>query len=93
MKKFSISYHNESIAVEQDEHFRLIFPGNRWLTIKNQEDFSKTIASSDEATRQNIPSEWVVVSTSGGPDWVNREQLQVLGELINRKAAEQEAKH
>ncbi|GAC1597042.1 MAG: hypothetical protein NVS3B8_09940 [Chitinophagaceae bacterium] len=90
MKNFSIYYHNESIKVETGNYYRLIFPGGRWLMINCQEDYSKTVASSDEDTRQSIPSEWVVVSTSGGPDWVNREQLQVLGELLIRKIQEHE---
>lgn len=88
MKHFSIVYHNDTIKVETGNSYKLIFPDDRWLIMDCKEDYSKTIASSDADTRQQIPSEWVITSTSGGPDWLNREQLQVLGELVNRKVQE-----
>ena len=87
-KNFSIEYHNDSIKVESNGGYRLTWPDKRWLLIKCLEDYSKTQASTDEATRQITPCQWTIESTSGGPDWINREQLQVVGELINRKEQE-----
>lgn len=85
MKNFSVAYHNDTIRVEGDEQYRLTFPDDRWLDVKLQADYSRVVASSDSDTRQTAPEEWVILSTSGGPDWINREQIQVIGELISRK--------
>jgi hypothetical protein len=90
MKHFSIGYHNDNIKVETGDDYRLIFPDGRWLVMDLKEDFSKTIASSDPDIRQHTPTHWVITSTSGGPEWINREQLQVMGELISRKVQEPE---
>jgi hypothetical protein len=90
MKNFSVVYHNNSIKVETVDGYRLVFPDDRWLIMDLKEDFSKTVASSDADTRQQTPTQWVITSTSGGPDWINREQLQVIGELISRKVQEPE---
>ncbi|MEP6749130.1 MAG: hypothetical protein ABJB86_15460 [Bacteroidota bacterium] len=87
-KKFTVEYHNESIRIEKGSHYRLTWHDGRWLTIECKDDYSKTQASSDEGVRQIIPSKWTVIETSGGPDWINREQLQVVGELILRKEPE-----
>jgi hypothetical protein len=90
MKNFSIAYHNDSIKVEAGDSYRLVFPDGRWLIMDFKEDYSKTVASSDADIRQHTPTQWVITSTSGGPDWINRAQLQVMGELINRKVREPE---
>jgi hypothetical protein len=87
-KNFTVEYHNNSIKVEIGDNHRLTWPDGRWLLMNCQEDYSKTQASTDADTRQIAPYQWVVDSTSGGPDWINREQLQVVGELISRKEQE-----
>jgi hypothetical protein len=90
-KKIPVEYHNERIIAETGENYRLTWPDGRWLIMEYKEDHSKTMASSDADSRHITPSLWMVDSTSGGPAWINREQLQVLGELIKRK--EQEYNH
>jgi hypothetical protein len=87
-KNFTLEYHHDSIKVATGDNYQLTWPDGRWLKIHCQEDYSKTEASSDAGTRQMVSSQWVIDATSGGPDWVNREQLQVIGELINRKEQE-----
>jgi hypothetical protein len=87
-KKFTLEYHNESIRIETGSHYRLTWPDGRWLTMECKDDYSKTQASSDASTRQIIPNQWTIIEISGGPDWINREQLQVVGELIVRKEPE-----
>jgi hypothetical protein len=89
-KNLTLEYHNNAITVESGENYRLTWPDGRWLIMNCQEDYSKTQASTDADTRHIIPCQWTVESTSGGPDWINREQLQVVGELIGRKEKEQE---
>lgn len=86
MKHFTIEFHSQAIQVEQNGEIKLIFPDGRWLTMEKREDYSQTVASSDEDSRQSIPTHWAVLRTSGKPDWVNREQVQVLGELVTRHA-------
>ena len=87
-KKFTLEYHNESIRIETGNNYRLTWPDGRWLTMECKDDYSKTQASSDEDVRQITSCQWTITETSGGPDWINREQLQVVGELILRKEPE-----
>ena len=72
------------LLLAENGEYKLTFPDGRWITMEQKEDFSQTVASSDEDSRQNIPTHWIVLRTSGKPDWVNREQVQVLGELVIR---------
>ncbi|MEO6314383.1 MAG: hypothetical protein ABIU63_09735 [Chitinophagaceae bacterium] len=87
-KKFTVVYHNEKIDVQAGEHYRLTWPDGRWLVMDCKDDYSKTPASSDAEARQVISCIWVIETSSGGPDWVNREQLQVIGELLKRREQE-----
>ncbi len=91
MKAFDIEYHNEVIQVSAGNHYKLSYPDDRWLVIQKQTGDTGTVSLFNDNTNYATTSMWVVQSKSEGPDWINREQLQVIGELVVRK--EKEAEH
>lgn len=95
MENFSIDYHNEHISVsdmhiESLEKFRLSYPDGRWLVMEKRPDDSKTVATFNANISYSTATVWAIESKSEGPDWINAEQLQVIGEIIARKAQEHE---
>ena len=95
MENFSIEYHNElirveSIGMETTEKYRLTYEDGRWLTMDKRPDDTKTVATFNANVSYSTATVWVVESKSEGPDWINMEQLQVVGEIITRKAHELE---
>ena len=95
MEKFSIEYHNELIriaahGIESVEKYRLSYDDGRWLIMDKRPDDTKTVATFNANISYSTASVWAVESKSEGPDWVNTEQLQVIGELITRKEQELE---
>ncbi|MEP6727454.1 MAG: hypothetical protein ABJC98_16665 [Bacteroidota bacterium] len=98
MEKFSIEYHNEPISIEpmgieQIEKYRLTYGDGRWLVMDKRPDDTKTVATFNANISYSTASVWAVESKSEGPDWINTEQLQVIGELIARKEQEMENKN
>ena len=95
MEKFSIEYHNEPISIEPTgiapiEKYRLTYGDGRWLVMDKRPDDTKTVATFNANISYSTASVWAVESKSEGPDWINTEQLQVIGELIARKEQELE---
>ena len=90
MKAFDIEYHNQQIQVSGEQNYKLTYPDGRWLVIEKQSGDTGTVSIFNDNAKYGTTSMWVVQSKSEGPDWVNREQLQVIGELVVRKAAENE---
>jgi len=95
MEKFSIEYHNELIriashGIESVEKYRLSYDDGRWLIMDKRPDDTKTVATFNANISYSTATVWAVESKSEGPDWVNTEQLQVIGELITRKEQELE---
>jgi len=90
MKTFEIEYHSESVRVSADENYKLSYPDGRWMIIEQRSDDTGVVSTFNDNTRYGANSVWVVESKSEGPDWVNREQLQVIGELVVRKEMELE---
>ena len=98
MEKFSIEYHNELIRItapetESVEKYRLSYDDGRWLMMSKRPDDTKTVATFNANISYSTATVWTVESKSEGPDWVNTEQLQVIGELIARKEQELENSH
>jgi len=96
MKSFSIEYHNEVIAVEPieaaaNEQYRLGYKDGRWLIMGKRPDDTKTVATYNENISYSTATVWAVENKSEGPDWINPEQLQVIGELVSRKEREMQA--
>jgi len=95
MEKFSIEYHNELISVtplgiESIEKYRLSYQDGRWLIMDKRPDDTKTVATFNANISYSTATVWAIESKSEGPDWINTEQLQVIGEIIARKAQEHE---
>lgn len=90
MKAFDIEYHDERIKVSGDDNYRLTYPDGRWLVLEKQAGDTGTVSIFNDNTNYGTISMWVIQSKSEGPDWVNREQLQVIGELVVRKGKEAE---
>ena len=95
MENFSIEYHNELIRVESigmdlTEKYQLEYEDGRWLTIGKRPDDTKTVATFNANISYSTATVWVIEGKSEGPDWINMEQLQVVGEIITRKAHELE---
>jgi hypothetical protein len=90
MKTFEIEYHDEVIRVSVEDNYKLSYPDGRWLILKKRSDDTGVVSSFNDNTSYSTASVWAVESKSEGPDWVNREQLQVIGELVVRKELELE---
>jgi hypothetical protein len=75
MKTFEIEYHDEIIRVLAEDNYTLSYPDGRWLILEKKSDDAPV---------------WLVKNKSKGPDWMNREQAQVIGELLHRKEMELE---
>ena len=93
MKHFNVEYHNDNIQVSPveglaNEQYRLDYPDGRWLIMGKRPDDTKTVATYNENISYSTATVWAIESKAGGPDWVNTEQLQVIGELIARKEQE-----
>ena len=93
MKSFSIEYHNELISIEpveaaSNEQYRLNYNEGRWLVMGKRPDDTKTVATYNENISYSTATVWAVENKSEGPDWINPEQLQVIGELVTRKEKE-----
>src|SRR3954470_9743356 len=93
MKAFDIEYHNERITVSGEDNYKLTYPDGRWLVIEKQAGDTGTVSIFNDNTNYGTVSIWVIRSKSEGPDWVNREQLQVIGELVLRKEKEAEGEN
>ena len=96
METLSIEYHNELIMVapagiESIEKYKLSYNDGRWLIMHKRPDDTKTVATFNANISYSTATVWAVESKSEGPDWVNAEQLQVIGEIIERKSKEAEA--
>ena len=90
MKEFSIDYHREHIniefiGIEGLEKYRLSYDDGRWLVMDKRPDDTKTVATYNDNISYSTASVWAIESKSQGPDWINREQLQVIGEIISNK--------
>lgn len=90
MKTFEIEYHNEVIRVSAADGYKLSYPDGRWLILEKRSDDTGIVSIFNDNTSYGATSVWAVKSKSEGPDWVNREQLQVIGELVVRKEMELE---
>lgn len=95
MKTFSIDYHREHITIEfigmeSLEKYKLMYEDGRWLIMDKRPDDTKTVATFNDNISYSTASVWAVESKSEGPDWINREQLQVIGEIISNKQKELE---
>jgi len=90
MKAFDIEYHDQRIQVNAENNYKLTYPDDRWLVIEKQSGDTGTVSIFNDNTNYGTTSMWVIQSKSEGPDWVNREQLQVIGELVVRKEKELE---
>ena len=93
MEPFSIEYHNQVIKVlpiegESTDKYKLTYQDGRWLTMDKKPDDSKTVATFNANISYSTSMVWAIEDKSEGPDWVNAEQLQVIGEIITRKAQE-----
>lgn len=85
---FEIVYRNQVIKVVPGKSYRLIFPDGRWLLIGRYPDDTHTTAVDNANISYSTAFVWVIEDKTGGPDWLNPEQVQVLGELIHRKETE-----
>jgi hypothetical protein len=77
-------------GTESIEKYRLSYDDGRWLVMDKRPDDTKTVATFNANISYSTATVWAVESKSEGPDWVNTEQLQVIGELIARKEQELE---
>ena len=85
MKTFEIEYHDEVIRVSAEDNYKLSYPDGRWLILGRRSDDTGVVSTFNDNTNYGTTSLWALESKSEGPDWVNREQLQVIGELVVRK--------
>lgn len=97
MKTFSIEYHNELIRIEpieadseSNEKYKLTYPDDRWLIMDKRPDDTKTVATFNANISYSTATVWAIENKSEGPDWINTEQLQVIGEMIARRQQELE---
>jgi hypothetical protein len=90
MKTFEIEYHNETVRVSAEDNYKLSYSDGRWLVLEKRSDDTGTVSIFNDSTSYGATSVWAIQSKSEGPDWVNREQLQVIGELLVRKEKEAE---
>ncbi len=95
MEKLSIEYHNELISVtpvglESADKYQLTYQDGRWLVMEKRPDDTKTVATFNANISYSTATVWAIESKSEGPDWINAEQLQVIGEIIARKSNELE---
>jgi len=93
MEPLSIEYHNQAIKVspiegESTDKYKLTYQDGRWLIMDKKPDDSKTVATFNANISYSTATVWAIEDKSEGPDWVNTEQLQVIGEIITRKAQE-----
>lgn len=93
MRSFSLSFHNENIRIEavdnvSNKQYQLRYADGRWLVMGKRPDDTKTVATYNENISYSTASVWAIESKSEEPDWINMEQLQVIGELIQRKEKE-----
>ena len=95
MKTFNIEYHNEQIRIEpieadseSSEKYRLDYNDGRWLVMDKRPDDTKTVATFNANISYSTATVWAIEKKSEGPDWINAEQLQVIGEMISRKQQE-----
>lgn len=96
MKTFNIEYHNELISIEPidsetNDKYRLGYQDGRWLVMDKRPDDTKTVATFNANISYSTATVWAIEEKSEGPDWINTEQLQVIGEIIARKAQEHES--
>ena len=85
MKTFEIEYHNEIIRVAADGNYKLSYPDGRWLILEKQLDETGTVSIFNDNINYDVAPVWTIQDKSEGPDWVNKEQAQVIGELALRK--------
>ena len=85
MKTFEIEYHNETIRVAAEGNYKLSYPDGRWLILGKQLDDTGTVSIFNDNINYGAASVWTIQDKSEGPDWVNKEQAQVIGELVLRK--------
>jgi hypothetical protein len=93
MNTFSIDYHNDQIMIESinetsNEQYHLSYRDGRWLVMGKRPDDTKTVATYNDNISYSTATVWAIEKKSEGPDWINMEQLQVIGELISRRAQE-----
>lgn len=88
MKTFEIEYHGETITITPGDGYKLSYADGRWLTIKQQSDDTGVVSIFNDNIDYRTAAVWVIDKKSEGPDWMNREQLQVIGELVSRKEKE-----
>ncbi|MDE3247190.1 MAG: hypothetical protein KGO82_00930 [Bacteroidota bacterium] len=96
MQHMTIEYHGMTIIVQapaedEQQQFRLIFPGDRWLLMSQHPDDTKTVATYNDNISYSTGTVWAIDEQSQGPDWINAEQLQVLGEIVLRKTQQKAA--
>jgi hypothetical protein len=87
---FDIVYQDQVIKVTPDSHYRLTFPDGRWLLVGRHPDDTRTTSVENANISYSMAFVWVVEDASAGPNWLNHEQVQVIGELIKRKETELE---
>jgi len=85
MKTFEIEYHNETIRVTAEGNYKLSYPDGRWLILGKQMDDTGTVSIFNDNINYDVAPVWTIQDKSEGPDWVNKEQAQVIGELVLRK--------
>jgi hypothetical protein len=85
MRTFNIIYQDETVQVQTGNHYRLQFPDGRWLVIEKYPDDTSTTAVENANISYSYRFIWVIEEPTGHPDWINDEQLQVIGELVLRK--------
>lgn len=88
---FDIVYHDQTINVTAGRHYRLNFPDGRWLALGRYPDDTQTTSVENANISYSLAFVWVVEDKSAGPEWLNNEQVQVLGELVKRKETALEA--
>jgi hypothetical protein len=93
MNRFNIEYHHDQISIEpvnetSNEQYRLSYHDGRWLVMGKRPDDTKTVATFNDNISYSTATVWAIEQKSEGPDWINMEQLQVIGEMIQRRAQE-----
>lgn len=81
----------QSPAEDEQQRFHLTFPGDRWLIMSQHPDDMKTVATYNDNISYSTGTVWAIDEQSEGPDWINTEQLQVLGEIVLRRIQQKAA--
>ena len=85
MKNFSLAFRTEIITVSVDKHYRLGFPGGKWMVIQKYPNDAKTTPVSNENISYSTTFVWRIESQSPATSWLSESDLQELGELVRKK--------